>query len=70
MTAVIAVTHCNKKTMNDSYFIDCVINGDALRGCVDSGCRAVIMRQCDAIKLALKQEAQRILDYVALVEVL
>lgn len=42
--------------LNTCYFIDCVINGEPMRGYVDSGCGAVTIRQSDVHKLGLKCE--------------
>lgn len=38
---------------NTCYFIDCVINGESLRGYVDSGCGAVTIRQSEVDRLGL-----------------
>lgn len=44
----------NRNT-NACYFIDCVINGEPLRGYVDSGCNAVTIRESDAVRLNLER---------------
>lgn len=46
--------------LNDNYFIDCVIQGVAFRGYVDSGCSAVTIRASDVIKLGLKPEQTQV----------
>lgn len=40
---------------NACYFINCVINGEPLKGYVDSGCAAVTIRDSDVDKLSLKR---------------
>ncbi|KAJ8947637.1 hypothetical protein NQ317_009339 [Molorchus minor] len=49
-----------RKNMNDSYFIDCVINNVTLRGYVDSGCSAVTIRTSDVVKLGLPMERTQV----------
>ena len=46
----------NTKLQNACYFIDCMINGESLRGYVDSGCAAVTLRESNANALKLARE--------------